>query len=361
MDFGARQLSLGPRSPCVIIGEIGVNHNNDLDLMMRLIEEGARAGLDVLKFQHFTADRVASRYAASAEYQAAGGDADGQLKLLRGLELSGEALVKARDRCAELGVGFLCSVFDPVSAAFVAGPLGCRSVKVASSEVGNEPFVSELARLFDGLILSTGASETSEAARCVETVRAEEAPTGRREIALLHCVSEYPAPMADLNLRAMSGLSAVLDVPVGFSDHSVGIVAGVAAAALGACALEKHYSLDKSLPGPDHKASADIPEITAYVRAVREAEAALGDGRKRPAPSEAGNRPLIRKGLVCGVPEIPAGAVLTRDMLDAKRPLIGDAVAPGDLDKILGLRIATARRQDEPIRWSDFKLPSTER
>lgn len=355
MDFDARNLTLEPDAPCVIIGEIGVNHNNDLDLMMRLIDEGAKAGLDVLKFQRFTAEGVASRFAASAAYQAAGGDADGQLALLRKLELSDEALLKARDRCRALGVGFLCSVFDLPSAEFVSSGLGCKSVKIASSEVGNEPFLEVLARQFDGLILSTGASELSEAARAVETLRAEAPPDGSQEIALLHCVSEYPAPHRDLNLRAMAGLSAALGVPVGFSDHSIGLVAGVAAAALGARVLEKHYTLDKALPGPDHKASADIPEITAYVRAVRAAESALGDGRKRPAPSEAGNRSLIRKGLVCALPKLEAGATLTGEMLAAKRPLAEGAVAPGDREKILGLRLAKSKSLDEPIYWSDFK------
>lgn len=249
MDFGARKLAVDPEAPCVIIGEIGVNHNNDLDLMRRLIEEGARAGLDVLKFQFFSAEGVASQFAASAAYQAAGGDADGQLALLRDLELSEDALMKARDHCRALGVGFLCAVFDPPSAAFVAGPLARQSVKIASSEIGNEPFLAEFARLFDGLILSSGASELSETARGVETLRGQPAPNDQREIALLHCVSEYPAPPEDLNLRAMTGLAAALDIPVGFSDHSVGVVAGVAAAALGARVLEKHDTLDKSPPG----------------------------------------------------------------------------------------------------------------
>lgn len=355
VDFIARQADFSPQAPCVIIGEIGVNHNGDLDLAMRLIEEGARAGLDVLKFQCFTAAGVAARHAPSAAYQAAGGHGDGQFALLSQLEISNEALIKARDRCSELGVGFLCSVFDPASAAFVAEGLGCSSVKVSSSEIGNEPFLDLLARRFDGLILSSGASALSETAAAVETVRAAPAPGAAREVAMLHCVSEYPAPMVDLNLRAMVGLSAALGLPAGFSDHSEGIVAGIAAAALGARVLEKHYTLDKSLDGPDHKASADIPEITAYVRAVRDAEAALGDGAKRPAPSEAGNRTLIRKGLVCAAPEIPAGAVLTAEMLAAKRPLGPDAVAPGDAEKVLGLTMRRAKTYDEPILWSDFK------
>ena len=179
MNFDSIDLAFGRGAPCVIIGEIGVNHNNDVDILMRLIEEGARAGLDVLKLQHFVAEEEISRYAPSADYQAAGGHDEGQLALVKALELSGETLVKAQARCRELGVGFLCSVFDPVSAAFVAEKLGCTSVKIASSEVGAEPFLAELARKFDGLILSTGASELSETARAVETLRAHRTPERR--------------------------------------------------------------------------------------------------------------------------------------------------------------------------------------
>lgn len=354
MNFDSIDLAFGGGAPCVIIGEIGVNHNNDVDILMRLIEEGARAGLDVLKLQHFVAEEEISRYAPSADYQAAGGHADGQLALAKALELSGETLVKAQARCRALGVGFLCSVFDPVSAAFVAEKLGCKSVKIASSEVGAEPFLADLARKFDGLILSTGASELSETARAVETLRAHRTPSDAQEIAVMHCVSEYPAPMRDLNLKTMAALEIALGVPVGFSDHTEGLVAGVAAAALGAAVLEKHYTLDKALPGPDHKASADIAEITAYVRAVRDAEAALGDGRKTPAPSEAGNRALIRKSLVCAVEALAPGAVIEPSMLAAKRPMVEGAVLPGDLSKIVGLTLRRPKSADEPIFWADF-------
>ena len=359
MDFGCREVAVNAQpiddAPCIIIGEIGVNHNNDLDLMMRLIEEGAKAGLDVLKFQRFVPEETASRFARSAAYQALGGDDDGQLVLLQRLQISDEALDKAQKRCSELGVGFLCSVFDASSAEFVANGLGCRSVKVSSSDIGNEPFLAYLARLYDGLILSSGASELSETALAVETVSAEPVPRGPREIALLHCVSEYPAPVEELNLRAMRGLEQVLGIPVGFSDHSVGIVAGVAAAALGAKILEKHYTLDKALPGPDHRASADIDEITAYVRAVRDTEAALGRGRKRPAPSEANNRCLIRKAVVCALPELEVGTVIDRDMLSFKRPVTPGSIAPLDVEKIVGLELRRSKMLDEPLLWSDFK------
>lgn len=355
MDFKARSLSFGPAAPCVLIGEIGVNHNNDLDMLMRLIEEGTRAGFDVLKLQRFVAEEEISQFAPSAEYQAAGGDDGGQLAIAKALELGDDALFKAEARCRELGVGFLCSAFDYQSVDFVAEKLGCKSVKIASSEVDNDPLLTYMARKFDGLILSTGASELSETARAVEVLRGTPAPTDQRELAVMHCVSEYPAPVEEANLRTVPALAEALALPVGFSDHTLGPVAAVAAVALGARVLEKHYTLDKSLPGPDHRASADIPEVTAYIRAVRDAEASLGDGHKRPAPSEADNRALIRKALVCAVPHIEAGTALTREMIGAKRPAAPGAVAPADLEKVVGLRLTRSRSYDEPILWEDFR------
>ncbi|MCW8198513.1 N-acylneuraminate-9-phosphate synthase [Verminephrobacter aporrectodeae subsp. tuberculatae] len=350
MDFISRQFDFQPGERCIVIGEIGVNHNRQEDMLFRLIDEGIAAGLDVIKLQRFKADEEIAAQAPTTDYQKLAGSGAGQLQMARNLELPDEWLIKAFDYCKQRGVGFLCTAFDHSSVDFLADQLGCKTVKIPSPEVSNKPLLQHMARKFDGLLLSTGASYLGEVANAIEWI----ADVGPRELALMHCLSEYPAPVAQANLRAMSSMRAAFHVPVGYSDHTPGQVVAVVAVGLGAAMLEKHYTLDKNLPGPDHQASLDIPELRSFVAAVRDASSCLGDGVKRPVPAEIANRPLIRKSVVCAVPAIAAGTAISAAMLGVKRPWIRGAVEPFEIGTILSLPLRRDKRHDEAILWSDF-------
>lgn len=350
MDFVSKQFAFAPGERCIVIGEIGVNHNRREDLLFRLIDEGIDAGVDVIKLQRFKSEEEIATFAPSTQYQKNAGQGESQLEMARKLELPDEWLVKAFEYCKRRGVGFLCTAFDHSSVDFLADVLGCRSVKIPSPEVSNKPLLQHMARRFDGLLLSTGASYLAEVANAVEWLGVH----GEREIALMHCLSEYPAPADQANLRAITTMREAFKLPVGYSDHTLGHVVASVAAGLGAAMVEKHYTLDKKLPGPDHQASLDIAELRAFVSAVRDASACLGDGLKRPVAAELANRPLIRKAVVCAWPQLAAGTAVQASMLGVKRPWQPGAVEPAQIDQIIGLRLAREKTFDEPITWSDF-------
>lgn len=351
MDFTSKQFDFRAGERCIVIGEIGVNHNNDRDTLLQLIDAGVAAGCDVIKLQRFKAEAEIAESAPTTEYQANAGEGESQLAMAKKLELPDPWLLEAFDYCKRLGVGFLCTAFDHGSVDFVAGELGCRAVKVPSPEITNRPLLEYMAHKFDSLLISTGASDLDEVAAAVGWVRA----VGDREIALMHCTSEYPAPLDQANLRAIATLRDAFGLPVGYSDHTAGVIAGTIAASLGAAMLEKHYTLDKTLPGPDHAASADLDELAQLVTNLRAVHGALGDGVKRPVAAEAKNRPLIRKSFTCALPVLAAGTVIDASMLGIKRPLVDGAVQPFDLERIVGRAIARDKRYDEPILWSDFE------
>jgi len=331
----------------VVIAEVGVNHNGDPALARRMVDVARDAGADVVKFQAFKAEKEISRYAPKAAYQEANTGAGGnQLELARALELSPEALQSLKDYCARVGMPFLCTAFDFDSADLLCGELKVSAIKIGSAEVTNIPLLEHIGAKRVGVILSTGASTLAETGVAVEALRNAGCP----ELVLLHCVSSYPAPVEQINLRAMQTLRAAFGVPVGFSDHTPGIEAAIAAAALGACAVEKHFTTDRNLPGPDHLASVEPHELKALVAGVRAANRALGDGVKAPAPCELPNLPLIRKSLVA-TRDLPAGTMLARDMIEVKRPQGG--IEPGDLRKLLGRRLKKAVAEDMPFQWDD--------
>lgn len=350
MDFVSTQFSFAPGERCIVIGEIGVNHNRQEDLLFKLIDEGINAGLDVIKLQRFVSEEEISTYAPSTDYQQKAGQGESQLAMAKKLELPDEWLVKAFEYCKQRKIGFLCTAFDHSSVDFLANKLRCASVKVPSPEITNKPLLQHMARAFKGLLISTGASDLDECARALAWIK----ETGERELALMHCVSEYPAPVEQSNLKAILTMREAFGLPVGYSDHTPGHVAAVVAAGLGAAMIEKHYTLDKNLPGPDHKASLDIAEMKQLTRAVREASASLGDGVKRPVAAEAANRPLIRKSVVCAAPQLKAGTTVTADMLAVKRPWVADAVEPYDIEKICGKTLRREKQYDQPILWADF-------
>jgi N-acetylneuraminate synthase len=348
MDFGARQFDFREQDRTVVVAEIGVNHNGDADTALRMIEVAAACGADVVKFQAFRSDKEISRFAAKTPYQQqTTSDQGNQLEMCRALELSPEALRRAHSHCESLGVAFLCAAFDFESADLLLGDLGVRTVKIASSEVTNIPFLRHIAQSKCAIILSTGASTLIEVGQAVDAIL----DAGCPELLLLHCVSSYPAPHDHVNLRAMETMRQAFGLPVGFSDHTEGVEAAIAAAALGAVMIEKHFTLDRSLPGPDHRASIEPPELAALVRGVRIAGACLGSPLKRPVPCERDNLPLIKKSLVAAR-DLREGSRLTRDMIEIKRPQGG--IEPADLDKVIGLTLRRDVEEDAPITWHDF-------
>lgn len=353
MDFISNAFDFKPGDRCIVIGEIGVNHNRSGELLFKLIDEGVKAGLDVIKLQRFNSALEISQHAALADYQVKAGMQNNQLKMAQDLELPDELLVKAFEYCKEKGVGFLCTAFERESVDFLADKLGCKSIKVPSPEISNKPLLQQMARKFESLLVSTGASYLDEVGLALRWIR--EGTSGHtRELALMHCTSQYPTPIDQANLRAIPTMRRAFGLPVGYSDHTEGIVAAVVSAGLGAAMIEKHYTLDKNLPGPDHQASVDIQELTALCRDVRAASSSLGDGIKIPVAAESETRPKIRKSLVCGLPVLKAGTPITSDVLEVKRPWNPEAVDPCDFEKIIGRALKVDKVFDEPILWSDF-------
>ncbi|MFH1058079.1 MAG: N-acetylneuraminate synthase [Pseudomonadota bacterium] len=326
---------VGPGQPCLVIAEAGVNHNGRLDLALALVDAAAAAGAEAVKFQTFRAEEVASPLAPKAAYQAeTTGQGQSQLAMLKALELAPADYGAIRDRCRARGLIFLSTPFDAASATLLA-ELDMPAFKVPSGELTNLPLLAHIGAQGRPVILSTGMATLGEVGEAVDALRA----AGCAELALLHCLSNYPADPAQVNLRAMTAMGEAFGLPVGYSDHTLGLEAPLAAVALGACIIEKHFTLDRDLQGPDHRASATVDELTALVAGVRKVEAALGHGRKEPAPDEAGTRAVARRSLVAAK-DIPAGALITADMLALKRP--GTGLAPAWLAQVVGRRAAMA-------------------
>lgn len=335
-------------SGCFVIAEAGVNHNGDVALAHRLVDAAVDAGADAVKFQTFTADRIVTPTAAKATYQAAAtGGAETQHEMLRRLELDAAAHAELMEHCRARGILFLSTPFDEPAADLLAR-LGVEALKVPSGELTNLPFLDHVARKGLPLIVSTGMADLGEVEQAVRTVTGLDAAP---PLALLHCVSSYPTPPADANLRAMATLRACFGVPVGFSDHTAGQSVAVAAAAIGARVIEKHLTLDRSMDGPDHKASLEPGEFTTMVAGIRDALAALGDGMKRPRPIEAEIRRVARKSLVAAR-ALAAGTVLTAGDLVAKRP--GTGIAPSGLAQVVGRRLRHDVAVDHQIAWGDL-------
>lgn len=315
-SIGGRAVGRGHR--CFIIAEAGVNHNGDLDLAMQLVDIAAEAGADAVKFQTFSADRLALNEAPKAAYQARATDAnESQHAMLKRLELSREQHAALAQRCSERGVLFLSTPFDE-QAADMLEELGMVAYKTPSGELTNLPFLRHVARKGRPMIVSTGMATLGEVEDAILAI--EEA--GCTQAAVLHCVSNYPAAPDTINLRAMETLARAFGVPAGYSDHTGGIEIALASIALGACVLEKHFTIDRSLPGPDHAASLEPDELKQLVRGARAVEAALGDGRKTPAASERSTAEVARKSLVLAR-DVRAGEVLSEDDVVAKRPGTG--------------------------------------
>jgi N,N'-diacetyllegionaminate synthase len=341
---------IGPGAPVFIAAEAGVNHNGDPALARRLVDAAAECGADAVKFQTFRVDALVSRSAPKAGYQVeTTGAGESQRDMLAGLELSLEVLAELKDRATKHGLIFFSAPFDEESAD-VLDALAVALFKVPSGEITNLPLLRHVAAKGRPIILSTGMADLEEVGQAVAAIRA----AGDPPLAVLHCLSAYPAPVGEVNLRAMDSLASRFGCPVGFSDHTLGIEIAVAAAARGAAIIEKHLTLDKTLPGPDHRASLDPAEFGAMVRAIRAVESALGDGVKRPMPSEADTRRVARKSLVAAR-ALKAGERIAAGDLASKRP--GTGISPAELPRVLGLPLARDIAADEVIPWEALGKP----
>ncbi len=314
----------------LIIAEAGVNHNGDMEMARQLIEVAAYSGADFVKFQTFKADRLATRQAVKADYQRQlTAENESQYDMIHRLELTPEMHVELIEHCRHQGIRFLSTGFDIESLDLLAG-FGVPLFKIPSGEITNLPYLQHIGRMRKPVILSTGMADMAEIGAALREL--ELAGTARQRITVLHCNTEYPTPMRDVNLRAMLSIRDVYGVEVGYSDHTRGVEVPIAAVALGATVIEKHFTLDRNLPGPDHQASLEPAELQAMVVAIRNVELALGDGVKRPSISESKNIQIVRKSLVAARP-IRAGEPFTLDNLAVKRP--GTGVSPMRLHEIL--------------------------
>lgn len=321
------------RSQTLIIAEAGVNHNGNIELAKQLVEVAAEAGVDMVKFQTFSADRLTTKTAAKAEYQART-ISETQHQMLQRLELSKEMHEVLIEHCRLFGIKFFSTGFDIQSVDFLV-ELGIDRIKIPSGEITNLPYLRHVGGLGLPIILSTGMATLGEIENALLAI--ELAGTGRSQITVLHCNTEYPTPMEDVNLNAMFNIGRAFNVKVGYSDHTQGVEVAIAATALGASVIEKHFTLDRSLPGPDHGASLEPDELRAMVAAIRNIEIAMGDGVKCPSPSELKNKPIARKSLVAIVP-IRAGEKFSLENIAAKRP--GTGISPMRWDEVVG-RVAS--------------------
>lgn len=315
----------------IIIAEAGVNHNGDYDRAVAMIHAAKAAGADYVKFQTAVPELVISSVAPKAEYQKeTTGAEESQLEMCRKIHLRLEDYAPLAEICREVGIGFMSTPFDLVSIDCLE-PLGMDYWKIPSGEITNLPYLRKIARKGGKVILSTGMSELCEVEAALEVL--EDNGIGRADVALLHCNTQYPTPMCDVNLRAMEQLAALHPGAVGYSDHTVGIEVPVAAVAMGARIIEKHFTLDRNLPGPDHKASLEPSELASMVSAIRNIELAIGSGEKHVSDSERPNIVVARKSIVAAT-DIRKGDLLTENNITVKRP--GNGISPMKWDAVLG-------------------------
>lgn len=328
----------------IIIAEAGVNHNGSMELARRMVRAAAEAGADFVKFQTAVPELVISAYAPKAEYQKeTTGSAESQLEMCRAIHLPLSAYAELADLCRREGIGFMSTPFDPVSIDCLA-PLGMEYWKIPSGEITNLPYLRKIGARGEKVIMSTGMATLAEVAQAVDILEAVGTP--RSNIWLLHCTTQYPAPYASVNLRAMDALATLGCAGVGYSDHTQGIEVSVAAVAMGAKVIEKHFTLDRTMEGPDHRASLEPDELAALVSACRHVEAALGDGVKDVADAERANIEVARKSIVASR-AIAAGEIFTEDNITVKRP--GNGISPLLWDKVLGLAAPRSFSPDELI------------
>ncbi len=321
--------TVGPGCPCFIIAEAGVNHNGDIHIARQLVEAASDAGADAIKFQTFTADNLITVDTPKAQYQLQNtGTKETQYDMIRSLELSYDTHKELQDYSKSLDIMFLSSAFDEQSSDFL-NSIDIPAFKIPSGEITNLPLLSHIAKYGKPLIVSTGMATIEEVETAVKCIQ----EAGCDQFVLLHCVSNYPAPAADINLRAMHTMAEAFNTPVGYSDHTLGTSVPIAAVSLGASIIEKHFTLDRNLAGPDHKASLEPLELKDMIEGIRTVESALGDGIKRPTEGELPISELVRKSVVSRL-KIEKGTTITQNMLAILRP--GYGIPPDMISELIG-------------------------
>lgn len=329
-------------SKIFIIAEAGVNHNGDIGIAKRLVDQAVRAGADAVKFQTFKAENLVCRNAKKAEYQMeTTNKEESQLEMLKKLELTRDMHEQLMDYCSQRHIMFLSTPFDLESLQFLM-ECNIELIKIPSGEITNYPYLKAVGETGKRVIISSGMSSLEEVKNAIKVLR----DNGSKEITVLHCNTEYPTPYADVNLKAMLTMREELGVAVGYSDHTQGIEVPIAAAALGASVIEKHFTLDKDMEGPDHKASLEPDELAEMVKAIRNIELALGDGRKEPSESEKKNIEIVRKSIVARC-DIKEGEIFTERNLTTKRP--GTGISPMHWNEVLNRRAKKNFYEDEVI------------
>lgn len=326
----------------MIIAEAGVNHNGCLENAKKMVDVAKAADVDYIKFQTFVSEKLVASNATMADYQKKNiGHSDSQLNMLKKLELSQTEFTELKRYCEDKRIGFLSTPFDLESIDFLQ-ELGMDFFKIPSGEITNYPYLKKIAQTGMDVVMSTGMCEMEEIREAIKVLK----ENGTKKISLLHCNTEYPTPMEDVNLKAMDTLQKEFEVPIGYSDHTIGIEIPVAAVARGACIIEKHFTLDKNMEGPDHKASLEPKELIAMVHAIRNIEKALGSGSKVPSNSERKNMAVARKSIVAAK-KIVKGEVFSEENLAVKRP--GDGISPMNWNDVLGKEAVRDFDVDEKI------------
>ncbi len=350
-----KHFTVGTHHPCLVIAEAGVNHNGDIKIAHQLIDEANRVGADAVKFQIFKSERLVTPQSTKADYQleTTQGDAS-QLSMLKQLELSDDEHAQLKRHCDDVGILYLCTPYEEKSAD-VLEKIGVDAYKIGATDTVNIPFLRYIAQKKRPVLLSTGMTTLGDVERSVNEMKHHDSDD---HLILLQCTSEYPAPFSDINLRAIDTMSRAFGCPVGFSDHTPGIGASPWAVAVGACVIEKHFTLDRQMTGPDHRASIDPKEMQELVSTIRNVELALGDGIKRIMPSEEKNQSKMQKSLVAKRP-IHVGQIISAQDLACKRP--GSGLSPKWWDRVIGKRAAQNLDKDEfislqSICWEDQGL-----
>lgn len=338
-------------SKVIIIAEAGVNHNGDINMAKKLIDAAVLAGVDYVKFQTFKAETIVSPSAKKADYQARniGDDDDSQFRMLKNLELSHEDHIELMDYCTAKHIKFFSTAFDVAGVDYLDS-LDLDMFKIPSGEITNYPYLRAIATKNKPIILSTGMATLEEIGAAIDIMVAHGAD--RETMTVLHCNTEYPTPMEDVNLMAMLTIAKKVSVPIGYSDHTLGIEVPIAAVALGAKVIEKHFTLDRNLPGPDHKASLEPQELKAMVTAIRNIEKAIsGSGIKEPSKSESKNIAVARKSIHLKK-DLQAGSIISEADITALRP--GDGISAIHWNDVIGKKIITDKKEFDKLNWSDI-------
>jgi len=342
---------IGEGHPCFVIAEAGINHNGKLEIAKKLIDAAKEVGADAVKFQTYKSENVTSRYVEMADYQKKNiGKEESQLEMIKKFELPYENFIELKEYCDKKQIMFLSTPHSYDAADFLEDLV--PAYKIGSGDLTNLPFLEKIAEKKKPILLSTGMANLDEIKEAVDTIQER----GCNNIILLHCITSYPTRVEDVNLKAIKTLEEVFNLPVGYSDHTLSITVPIAAVAMGACVIEKHFTLDRDMPGPDHKASLEPHELKKMIKEIREIEKALGDGVKKPTQDEEKIKKIVRKSIVAKV-DIPKDSIITREMLEIKRPATG--IPPKYLSQVVGARAKTNICKDEALQWEKVKVDGT--